>query len=119
VRAPSDEGELVRPGASGDAVSAEALWDAHGARAFAFCARMVGDAAAAADAAQDAFLLAHSRRSRPRQARPTFAAALFSAARTTSFELLGRRDRAVEPRARGRLSAAALRLRPHQRAALA
>jgi DNA-directed RNA polymerase specialized sigma24 family protein len=114
VRAPTDEADLVRTGAPRGPAAAEALWDAHGPGAFAFCQRLLADAGAAADAAQDAFLLA--------VAEPpdlAFRLALLRAARTTSFELLGGRSRAVAPRARGVLSAAAARLRPQQRAALA
>ena len=60
VRVPSGEPELVRAGAAGDPAALAALWDAYGARVFAFCQRVLGRADAAADAAQDAFLLAHA-----------------------------------------------------------
>jgi DNA-directed RNA polymerase specialized sigma24 family protein len=117
VRAPTDDGELVRAGPLRDPVAADALWDAYGPGAFAFCHRLLGDVGAAADATQDAFLLAHAERlERPE---PGFGLALLRAARTTSFELLGGRARSVEPHVRGILSAAAARLRPQQRAALA
>jgi DNA-directed RNA polymerase specialized sigma24 family protein len=117
VRAPTEDRELVRAGALKDPVAADALWDAYGPGAFAFCHRLLGDVAAAADAAQDAFLLAHAERlERPE---PGFGLALLGAARITSFELLGGRARSLEPRVRGVLSAAAGRLRPQQRAALA
>lgn len=95
MRAPTDEAEL---------------WDAFGARVFAFCQRVLGDADLAADATQDAFLLAQAEAG-------DFGRAVFRAARVTCFELLGRRR---EPDAgRGHLSVAAARLRPQQRAALA
>jgi DNA-directed RNA polymerase specialized sigma24 family protein len=97
-------------------MAADALWDAYGPGAFAFCHRLLGDVGAAADATQDAFLLAHAERlERPE---PGFGLALLRAARTTSFELLGGRARSVEPCVRGVLSTAAARLRPQQRAAL-
>ena len=60
MRVPSGEPELVRAGAAGDPAALAALWDAYGARVFAFCQRVLGRADAAADAAQDAFLLAHA-----------------------------------------------------------
>jgi DNA-directed RNA polymerase specialized sigma24 family protein len=114
VRAPADDAELVRPGALREPAAADALWDAYGPGAFAFCQRVMGEVAAAADAAQDAFLLAVAE-----PPEPGFRLGLLRAARTTSFELLGGRTRSVPPRARGVLSAAAGRLRPQQRAALA
>jgi DNA-directed RNA polymerase specialized sigma24 family protein len=114
VRAPTHDGELLGAGALRDPVAVDALWDAYGPGAFAFCHRLLGDVGAAADATQDAFLLAHAERPGP-----GFGLVLLRAARTTSFELLGGRARYVEPRARGVLSAAAARLRPQQRAALA
>jgi DNA-directed RNA polymerase specialized sigma24 family protein len=90
-----------------------ALWDAHGPSAYAFSHRVLGDAQAAADAAQDGFLLAHAEHPQVEG----FRVALLRAARATSFELLGRRGGAAAER--GRLAAAAARLRPQQRAALA
>jgi DNA-directed RNA polymerase specialized sigma24 family protein len=60
VRGASGERELVRAGAAGDPAAGAALWDAYGPRVFAFCQRVLGRADAAADAAQDAFLLAHA-----------------------------------------------------------
>jgi Sigma-70, region 4/Putative zinc-finger len=113
VRAPGDGSEQVRAAVAGDTAAAAALWDAYGPRAYGFCRRVLDDADAAADAAQDAFLLAL-------QADPAedFDVALLHAARQTSFELL------AAGRGPGRwpgtgLGAAAGRLRPQQRAALA
>jgi DNA-directed RNA polymerase specialized sigma24 family protein len=113
VRAPGDGSEKVRAAAAGDAAAAAALWDAHGPRAYAFSRRVVGEADVAADATQDAFLLAL----RDESGDP-FDIGLLRATRHTSFELLaagrgaGRRDGSG-------LGAAAGRLRPQQRAALA
>ena len=88
-----------------------ALWDAHGPRAYAFAHRVLGEAQAAADAAQDGFLLAWA------QPADDFRVAVLHGARTACFERLGRAVPRAAPR--GRLSAAAARLRPQQRAALA
>ena len=121
MRVPSGEPELVRAGAAGDPAALAALWDAYGARVFAFCQRVLGRADAAADAAQDAFLLAHDELRGVARTGESFGAAVFRAARTTSYELLAR-DRAAGGARRGAapsLSAAAARLRPQQRAALA
>ena len=121
MRVPSGESELVRAAAAGDPAAGAALWDAYGARVFAFCQRVVGRADAAADATQDAFLLAHAQLGRPQRAGESFGVAVFRAARTTSYELLARDARAPEGRqgAASSLSAAVARLRPQQRAALA
>jgi DNA-directed RNA polymerase specialized sigma24 family protein len=116
VRSPTDEAELVRAAAAGEAAADAALWDEHGPRTFAFSHRVLGDAGMAADAAQDAFLIAHAELPRLQRTGQEFGIASLRAARQTSFELLGRRPAA---RPRGRLSAAAGRLRPQQRAALA
>ena len=121
VRVPSGEPELVRAAAAGDPAALAALWDAYGPRVFAFCQRVLGRADAAADAAQDAFLLAHAELGGLARTGESFGTAVFQAARTTCFDLLAR-DRARAARAAGRppsLSAAAARLRPQQRAALA
>jgi DNA-directed RNA polymerase specialized sigma24 family protein len=109
VRLPTDEVELDR---ATEANEPGALWDALGPRAYAFAHRVLGEPQAAADGAQDAFLLAWAK------AEPEdFRIALLQATWRTSFERLGR----AVPRGatRGRLSAAAARLRPRQRAALA
>jgi DNA-directed RNA polymerase specialized sigma24 family protein len=116
VRSPTDEAELVRAAAAGEPAADAALWDAYGPAAYAFSHRVLGEPAAAADAAQDAFLIAHAELPRLRREGEGFAVASLRAARTTSFELVGRRPPA---RPRGRLSGAAARLRPQQRAALA
>ncbi|MGZ4279568.1 MAG: sigma factor-like helix-turn-helix DNA-binding protein [Solirubrobacteraceae bacterium] len=121
MRVPSGEPELVRAGAAGDPAALAALWDAYGARVFAFCQRVLGRADAAADAAQDAFLLAHAELGRLASTGESFGGAVFRAARTTCHDLLAR-DRAPGGARRGpapSLSAAAARLRPQQRAALA
>jgi len=121
VRGPSGERELVRAGAAGDLAAGAALWDAYGPRVFAFCQRVLGRADAAADAAQDAFLLAHAQLGSLERSGESFGVAVFSAARTTCYDLLTREGRAADGR-RGpapSLSAAAARLRPQQRAALA
>jgi DNA-directed RNA polymerase specialized sigma24 family protein len=121
VRVPSGEPEMVRAGAAGDRAALAALWDAYGARVFAFCQRLLGRVDAAADAAQDAFLLAHAELGSLARAGESFGAAVFHAARTTSYDLLARGGAAGGAR-RGpapSLSAAAARLRPQQRAALA
>jgi RNA polymerase sigma-70 factor (ECF subfamily) len=114
VRSPTDEAELISAAAAGDAAAGAALWDAHGPRAYAFSHRVLGDAGQAADAAQDAFLIAHAELARLEG--EGFGVAILRAARTTSFEVLARGERGVP---RGRLSAATGRLRPQQRAALA
>jgi DNA-directed RNA polymerase specialized sigma24 family protein len=121
VRVPSGEPELVRAAAAGDPAAVAALWDAYGARVFAFCQRVLGRADAAADAAQDAFLLAHAQLGRLERSGESFGVAVFRAARTTSYELLARDARGPDGRRRApsSLSAAAGRLRPQQRAALA
>jgi DNA-directed RNA polymerase specialized sigma24 family protein len=116
VRSPKDEAELVRAAAAGEAAAGAALWDEYGPRTFAFSHRVLGEAGAAADAAQDAFLIAHAELPRMQRTGEGFGIASLRAARQTSFEVLGRRPAA---RPRGRLSAAAGRLRPQQRAALA
>ena len=121
MRVPSGEPELVRAGAAGDPAALAALWDAYGPRVFAFCQRVLGRADAAADAAQDAFLLAHAELGGLARAGESFGTAVFQAARTTCFDLLAR-DRGAGGARRGpapSLSAAAARLRPQQRAALA
>ena len=121
MRVPSGEPELVRAGAAGDPAALAALWDAYGARVFAFCQRVLGRADAAADAAQDAFLLAHAELGSLARTGESFGTAVFRAARTTSHDLLAR-DRAAGGARRGpapTLSAAAARLRPQQRAAVA
>jgi DNA-directed RNA polymerase specialized sigma24 family protein len=112
VRAPGDGTEKVRAAAAGDAAAAAALWDAHGPRAYAFCRRVLGDADAAADATQDAFLLALAHDDED------FAIALLRAARRTSFELLAA-GRGAGRAAGSGLAAATAQLRPQQRAALA
>jgi DNA-directed RNA polymerase specialized sigma24 family protein len=120
VRALGDEPKLVEAAAAGDPAAAAALWDAHGPRAFAFCLRVLGSPDLAADAAQDAFLLAHAGLPRLARTGESFGVALLGAARRTSYELLAR-DAPVGgpgPRDEG-LAAAAARLRPQQRAALA
>jgi DNA-directed RNA polymerase specialized sigma24 family protein len=94
VRVPSGEPELVRAGAAGDPAALAALWDAYGARLFAFSQRVLGRADAAADAAQDAFLLAHAQLGSLARAGESFGNAVFRAARTTSYDLLAR-DRAA------------------------
>ena len=106
----------MQAAAAGDPAAAAALWDAYGPRVFAFCHRILGRADAAADAAQDAFLLALGERDGA-----SFGVAVFSAARTTSHELLGRDAAAPDerPGVASSLSGAAARLRPQQRAALA
>ena len=116
MRGPGGEAELVQAAAAGDPAAGAALWDAYGPRVFAFCHRILGDTDAAADAAQDAFLLALAERDGK-----SFGVAVFSAARTTSHELLGRDAGAPDerPRVASSLSGAAARLRPQQRAALA
>ena len=122
MRVPSGEPELVRAGAEGDPGALAALWDAYGARVFAFCQRVLGRADAAADAAQDAFLLAAAELGSLARAGEGFSAAVFRAARTTSDDLLARDGAARGGARRGpapSLSAAAARLRPQQRAALA
>ena len=121
MRVPSGEPELVRAGAAGDPAALAALWDAYGARVFAFSQRVLGRADAAADAAQDAFLLAHAQLGSLARGGESFGNAVFRAARTTSYDLLAR-DRAAggdRRAAAASLSAAAARLRPQQRAALA
>ena len=121
MRVPSGEPELVRAGAAGEPAALAALWDAYGARVFAFCQRVLGRADAAADAAQDAFLLAHAELGSLARTGESFGTAVFRAARTTSHDLLAR-DRAAGGARRGpapTLSAAAARLRPQQRAAVA
>ena len=121
MRVPSGEPELVRAAAAGDPAALAALWDAYGARVFAFCQRVLGRPDAAADAAQDAFLLAQPSSGAWQRTGESFGLAVFRAARTTSYELLAR-DRAASAARRGAgagLSAAAARLRPQQRAALA
>jgi DNA-directed RNA polymerase specialized sigma24 family protein len=112
VRVPGDGSEKVRAAAAGDAAAPAALWDAHGPRAYTFCRRVLGDPDAAADAAQDAFLLALQADD------DDFGIALLRAARQTSFELLAAGRGAGRPAGSG-LSAASARLRPQQRAALA
>jgi DNA-directed RNA polymerase specialized sigma24 family protein len=121
VRVASGERELVRAAAAGDPAAGAALWDAYGARVFAFCQRVLGRADAAADAAQDAFLLAHAELGRLERSGESFGIAVFRAARSTSYELLTRDARAPEVRrgAASSLSGAVARLRPQQRAALA
>ena len=119
MRSPRDEPELVRAAAAGSPAAVDALWDAYGARVFAFCQRVLGHARLAADAAQDAFLLAHAQLARLDRAGAGFGTELFGAARRTSGELLARAPLAAAPRDRGGLSSAAARLRPPQRGALA
>jgi DNA-directed RNA polymerase specialized sigma24 family protein len=119
VRVPSGEPELVRAAGAGAPAALAALWDAYGPRVFAFCQRLLGSADAAADAAQDAFLLAHAELGSLAREGEGFGLAVFGAARTTCFELLARDGRAGRRGPASRLSAATARLRPQQRAALA
>jgi RNA polymerase sigma-70 factor (ECF subfamily) len=116
VRAPRDEAELVQAAAAGEPAADAALWDEYGPRAFAFSHRVLGESMAAADAAQDAFLIAHAELPGMQRTGEAFGIVTLQAARRTSFEVLGRRRPATP---RGRLSAATGRLRPQQRAALA
>jgi DNA-directed RNA polymerase specialized sigma24 family protein len=116
VRSPRDEAELVRAAAAGDPAADAALWDEYGPRTFAFSHRVLGEAGAAADAAQDAFLMARAELAQLQRTGEGFGIASLQAARRTSFEVVGRRQPATP---RGRLSAATGRLRPQQRAALA
>jgi DNA-directed RNA polymerase specialized sigma24 family protein len=117
VRALTDEAEAVGEAAA-SAEDVAALWEAYGPRIFAFCHRVLGHTGLAADATQDAFLLAHEELGRLGGSEEAFAGAVFRAAHTTSFDLLPRAAH-PEPRAQRSLSAAAGRLRPQQRAALA
>jgi DNA-directed RNA polymerase specialized sigma24 family protein len=119
VRSPRDEAELVRAAAAGSPAAVDALWDAYGARVFAFCQRVLGHAGLAADAAHDAFLLAHAQLGRLDRAGARFGTELFRSARRTSGELLERGPLVAAPRDRGGLSSAAARLRSPQRGALA
>jgi DNA-directed RNA polymerase specialized sigma24 family protein len=116
VRAPTDELELLRAAAEGDHAAAAALWDAHGPHAYAFAHRVHGEPGAAAGVAQDAFLIARAGLPRSRHG---FRLAILGAARVATLDRLGRRPPATPIAPRGRLSAAARRLRPQQRAALA
>jgi DNA-directed RNA polymerase specialized sigma24 family protein len=116
VRSPTDEAELICAAAAGEAVAGAALWDAHGPRAYAFSHRVLGEPGQAADAAQDAFLIAHAELPRLHRDGEGFGGAVLRAAWRASFEVLGRGERSVP---RGRLSAAAARFRPQQRAARA
>jgi DNA-directed RNA polymerase specialized sigma24 family protein len=102
----------VAPVRAARAAGPPSLWDAHGPRAYAFSHRVLGEAQAAADVAQDAFLLAWAESERDGSG-----VAILREARVASFERLGRGDLRGTPR--GRLSGAAARLRPQQRAALA
>ncbi len=104
---------LVERAAGGDPAALGALFDAFGAEVYAFCHRMVGSGDLAADATQDAFLAAVERGGEVAPFRET----VLREARTTSLELLG--SRGDEARPTGALSAANMRLRPQQRAALA
>jgi DNA-directed RNA polymerase specialized sigma24 family protein len=113
VRAPGDGSEKVRAAVAGDSAAAAALWDAHGPAAYAFARRVLDDPGAAADATQDAFLLALQDESGE-----DFEIALLRATRQTSFELLASGRGGTRPDGPG-LAAAAGRLRPQQRAALA
>jgi DNA-binding CsgD family transcriptional regulator len=80
---------------------------------------MLGGADAAADATQDAFLLAHGELGSLARSGESFGPAVFGAARRMCYELLAR-DAGVGRRGpASSLSAAAARLRPQQRAALA
>ncbi|MEP6952461.1 MAG: sigma factor-like helix-turn-helix DNA-binding protein [Solirubrobacteraceae bacterium] len=117
MRAPFDHDEAVRNAAHGDPAALGALFDAHGPEVYAFCHRLLGTAEPAADATQDAFLAATEVAARPGYDPARFRETLLSAARTASLELLGSRGGAG--RAGGTLSAATMRLRPQQRAALA
>jgi DNA-directed RNA polymerase specialized sigma24 family protein len=119
VRVPSGEPELVRAAGAGDPAAVAALWDAYGPRVYAFCRRMLGSPDAAADAAQDAFLLAHAELGSLARRGEGFGLEVFGGARTTCYELLARDGRAGRRAPASRLSAAAARLRPQQRAALA
>jgi hypothetical protein len=103
VRVPSGEPELVRAGAAGDPAALAALWDAYGARVFGFCQRVLGRADAAADAAQDAFRLAHAQLGSLARSGESFGNAVFRAARTTSTlaELGAEAPAAASPRAAG------------------
>jgi DNA-directed RNA polymerase specialized sigma24 family protein len=109
-----DEAELLRAAREGDPTAATVLWDAHGAIAYAFAHRVLGDADAAAGVAQEAFLIAHGGLPGSRHG---LRLAILGATRIASFErVAGARSHVA---ARGRLSAAAARLRPQKRAALA
>lgn len=63
----------MRAGAAADPAALAALWDAYGARVFAFSRRVLGRAGAAADATQDAFLLAQAELGRLARSGESFA----------------------------------------------
>ena len=109
VRAPSGEPELVRAaGGGGSRCRRRAVGRLRAARLRLLPAG-AGRADAAADAAQDAFLLAHAELGSLARAGEGFGLAVFRAARTTCYELLardGRRPAAPRP------GAAASRPRP-------
>ena len=117
MRARLDHDRAVRSAAQGDPAALAALFDVHGPEVYAFCHRLLGAAEPAADATQDAFLAAAELASEPGYDPARFRETLLQTARVASLELLGSRGGAG--RAGGTLSAATMRLRPQQRAALA
>ena len=117
MRAPLDHDRAVRNAAQGDPAALAALFDVHGSEVYAFCHRLLGAAEPAADATQDAFLATAELAAEPGYDPADFRETLLRTARVASLELLGSRGGAG--RAGGTLSAATMRLRPQQRAALA
>ncbi|MGZ6694477.1 MAG: RNA polymerase sigma factor, partial [Solirubrobacteraceae bacterium] len=108
---------MARRAAAGDTSALAILFEAYGAGVYAFSHRLLGAAEPAAVATQDAFLAAIEIAAEPGRPAEPFVVGVMRSARVASLELLG--SRGGGPRTGTTLSAATMRLRPEQRAALA
>jgi RNA polymerase sigma-70 factor, ECF subfamily len=90
---PDDDAELVRRAAAGDPAAFGALVERHERRIYTLCLRMVGNAADASDAAQDAFLTAF-RKLGSFRGDAAFTTWLHRIAVNASYDLLRKRSRA-------------------------
>jgi RNA polymerase sigma-70 factor (ECF subfamily) len=91
----ADEARLARAAAAGDGAAFATLYDRYESRIFNFCHRLLGSRDDAADATQDAFLNVLRRLPELEGRELNFSAYLFTAARNASYDLIGKRRRAV------------------------
>lgn len=91
----ADESALARAAAAGDGAAFATLYDRYESRIFNFCLRLLGSRDDAADATQDAFLNVLRRLPELEGRELNFSAYLFTAARNASYDLIGKRRRAV------------------------
>ncbi|MDX6661244.1 MAG: hypothetical protein QOJ55_2066, partial [Solirubrobacteraceae bacterium] len=91
----ADEARLARAAAAGDGAAFATLYDRYERRIFNFCHRLLGSRDDAADATQEAFLNVLRRLPELEGRELHFSAYLFTAARNASYDLIGKRRRAV------------------------